>query len=254
MARARHVLLQEHAAVAKVAAGEPTHAVEGGAQLGLVGALLHADAAAAGGALEHHGIADALRFAAAPGADPAAGRCPAAAAGRWPRPAHAPCVCSPKSRICARRRADEGNAGALAVLGELRVLAQETIAGMDRLRAAGDRRLEDAVGTQVAVRGRSPPDQHRLLGIAHVQAAAVGLGIDRDRRDLQPAQACARCGRQWRRDWRSGLSRTTRILARRAVPARYQELRVVPQSDGKFSPPPRSESVSVSDCRRCRDC
>jgi hypothetical protein len=137
----------------------------------------------------------------------------------------------------------------------LGVLAQETIARVDRLRAGSDRRLEDAIGSQVAVGSGWAADGYRLIGVAHVQAAAIGFRIDGHGADVQPAQRALNAAGNGAavRD-QDLVEQPVPSRARRAVPANYQELRVVPQSDGKFSPPPGSESVSVSDCRRCRDC
>ena len=102
----------------------------------------HADAAAARGALEHDGIADAsgrraalrpLRFQQI--------RCPAAAARRFRAAMRARRVLQAECAHLFRRGSDEDDARALAGFGESGVLAQESVAGMDRLGArAGARR------------------------------------------------------------------------------------------------------------------
>ncbi len=58
VAGALHVFLQEHVPVAEVRLGQMARALEGAGELLLVVADLDADAAAARGRLEHHGVAD----------------------------------------------------------------------------------------------------------------------------------------------------------------------------------------------------
>ena len=84
------------------------------------------------------------------------------------------------------RRADEDDALGRQRLGEGGVLGEEAVARMDRLGAGRERRLDDPLDPQVALRGGRRPDRHRLVGHAHVQRLGIGLGVDRDRRDAQP--------------------------------------------------------------------
>ena len=58
-----------------------------------------------------------------------------------------------------RRRADPDQAGGLDRLGEVRVLAQEAVAGMDRLRARRACRGDDLVDAQVRVGGALAADR-----------------------------------------------------------------------------------------------
>ncbi len=76
-----------------------------------------------------------------------------------------------------RRGADEGDAGGLAGFGEVGVLGEETVAGVDGLRAGSLGDLQDPVGAQVALGGGRRAEQHGLVGLAHVADAGVGFGI-----------------------------------------------------------------------------
>ena len=74
-----------------------------------------------------------------------------AVASRGPRDAERPaaslaCTLSPIMRICSGARADEGEAVLLHHLGELGVLRQEAVAGMDRVGAGDGRRRERIAG------------------------------------------------------------------------------------------------------------
>ena len=88
--------------------------------------------------------------------------------------ARAVCLRPNCAHLC-RRRADEGQPLPLAVFGELRVLAQEAIAGVDGLGARGNGGLQDAIGPEIRIRCRCAADRDRLVGIARMRAAAIGL-------------------------------------------------------------------------------
>ena len=79
---------------------------------------------------------------------------------------------SPIARIAAGRRADEGEPRRLHRLDELRVLRQEPVARMDRLRPGRQRRRDDRLAAQVALRRRRRADPHRGVGHRHVLRAA----------------------------------------------------------------------------------
>ena len=83
--------------------------------------------------------------------------------------------------------ADERQAGARARGGELGVLGQEPVAGMDRVGARRARRVDQRVGAQVALARGAGADRHGLIGHAHVTGAAIALGEDRHRRQAQVA-------------------------------------------------------------------
>ena len=83
------------------------------------------------------------------------------------------------------RRADEDDAGGRAGPGEIRVLREEAVAGVDRLGAGGARDLDDAVGTQVGIaRGRGA-DRMRLIRQRDVQGVGIGLAEHGDAADAQ---------------------------------------------------------------------
>ena len=81
------------------------------------------------------------------------------------------------------RRADEDDLLPLEPPGEIRVLGEEAVAGMDGLGARPPDGLDDAVHVEIALRGRRGPDEDRLVGEADVEGGAVRLGIDGDARD-----------------------------------------------------------------------
>ncbi len=82
-----------------------------------------------------------------------------------------------------RTRTDEDEAGTLHPFGEIRVLAEEAVAGMDRLGIGDLGRGDDRRDVEVAFQGRGRPDAHRLVGHAHVLEVAVHGGMHRDRLD-----------------------------------------------------------------------
>jgi hypothetical protein len=95
-------------------------------------------------------------------------------------------VLQPHGADRARRRPDEDEAGLLHRLHEIRVLRQEPVARMDRLRARRPGCLDDAARLQVALaRGRGA-DMHRLVGHRHMHGPRIGIGIDGDGGDAHP--------------------------------------------------------------------
>ena len=81
------------------------------------------------------------------------------------------------------RRADEGDAAPRADLGELRILGQKAITGMQGIATGGDREVHDTVGIEIAA-DRVGAQIIGLVGLFDVQGAAVGIGIDRHRLDV----------------------------------------------------------------------
>ena len=77
------------------------------------------------------------------------------------------------------RRPDPREARRLDRLGEVAVLRQEAVAGMDRVRAGPLRRTDQLLGIEIA------PDRDRLVCGARVQRACVVLGGDGDRADAE---------------------------------------------------------------------
>ena len=70
--------------------------------------------------------------------------------------------------------------GGLAGGGEVGVLAEEAVAGMDGVGAVPAGGVEDAVDAEVALGGGRGPDVRGFVGHADVQRRAVGVGVDGD--------------------------------------------------------------------------
>src|SRR4030065_134890 len=70
--------------------------------------------------------------------------------------------------------------------GEGRLRGEEPVAGVDRMRPARERRVEDAVDPQVGLPRRGGTDRSRLVGQPHVQGCPGGLGIDGEGGDAPP--------------------------------------------------------------------
>ena len=83
-------------------------------------------------------------------------------------------------------RTHEGDALFDDRLGKGRVLAQEAVAGVDRvgLRLLGG--ADDPVDAQVAVARGGVADLDGLVGHPHMQRTGVGFGVDRDGLDAEP--------------------------------------------------------------------
>ncbi len=85
---------------------------------------------------------------------------------------------SPIERMADGRRPDELDVAARADLREVRVFAQEAVAGMNRIRIADLRGADDAVDLQIALVARAGADADGLVGELHVERIHVGLGIN----------------------------------------------------------------------------
>ena len=90
-----------------------------------------------------------------------------------------------------RRRADEDDARLVAGAGEVGVLGEEAVAGVDRLGARLLGGLDDLLDVQVALGRDRGADQEGLVGLAHVRRIAVDLGVDGDRADAHLLQVRA---------------------------------------------------------------
>ena len=189
MARPLQVFLQQHSVIAEGGRGLASGAGQ------LCGEILrpqhrpHALAAAAGAGLNQNGEADArglgrqqrivLRLTMI------------ARHGRHAGRHHQPLALGLAAHGAngGGRRADEGDAGIGAALREFRILRQETIAGVDRLRAGATRHVEDDVAAQVGLRGRRGADRVRLIRLPHMHGAGIGVGEDGDGADAHGARA-----------------------------------------------------------------
>src|SRR5262249_15382056 len=76
--------------------------------------------------------------------------------------------------------ADEDQAGIGASLREIRVLGEESIAGMNRFSAALAGGHDDGIDIEIAFLGSRGADRRRRIGELHMQRIAVGVGVDRD--------------------------------------------------------------------------
>jgi hypothetical protein len=75
------------------------------------------------------------------------------------------------------RRADPGQAGVGHRLGELGVLGQEAVPGMDGVGAGAAGGRQDEVGAQVRGRGRGAGQAHGVIGLCHMRGVRVGVGV-----------------------------------------------------------------------------
>ena len=147
----------------------------------------HAPSAAAGRGLDDHGVADPAGDLATlvDGAD----RLDDAGEQRQPGVCHEPS----RRRLVAhllhdlRRWAHEREPLARADLGEVRVLGQEPVAGVDGVGAGTERGLHDVGHMEVAAPRRGRSDVHRLVGQADHGGVPVGGRVDGDDLDAELA-------------------------------------------------------------------
>ena len=83
--------------------------------------------------------------------------------------------------------ADEDEAAFLHALGEIRVLRQESVAGMDRDRIGHFGRADDRGHVEIALRRGRRADADGFVRQQHVLEAVVGGGMRRDRLDAELA-------------------------------------------------------------------
>ena len=84
--------------------------------------------------------------------------------------------------------ADKGQPRRFAGLGEGRVLRQKAVAGVDRPGAALLRGGNDLLRGQIGLRRRAVAEAEGFIGVADMQTAQVGFGIDGDALHLHRAQ------------------------------------------------------------------
>ena len=84
-----------------------------------------------------------------------------------------------------RRRADELDVRGAADFGEVGVLAQQAVAGMNGIDVGDFRCADYRRNIQIALCRAWRPDADGLIGKAHVQRVAVGLAVDGDRANAQ---------------------------------------------------------------------
>ncbi len=137
----------------------------------------HPPPAAAAGRLDHDGVADA---------GGGAGRLPVRRdllAARHHRNARLPHQLAglhlvPQGANGLRGGPYPCDASVQAGLGEVRVLGQEAVAGMQGVGAGLPDDLDDALAVEVALAGRRRADEVGLIGVAHMEGVAVRLRID----------------------------------------------------------------------------
>ena len=76
--------------------------------------------------------------------------------------------------------ADEHEAALLDAFGEIGVLGEKAVAGMDRFGVGHFGGADDGGDIEIALRRRGRPDAHRLVGELHVLGFGIGLGVDDD--------------------------------------------------------------------------
>ncbi len=187
MARALDVLLDKYAAVAEVVLPQALDRIEGVAQLGGAIAHAHADATAAGGALEHHRVTDLF----------ASEQCGVEVFQQFGAFEHgyampfgqgACGVLEAEDPQLLRCRADKGDARRFAGFGKGGVLGEKAVAGVDGLGATLPGGVEDLLHHQVRVGGRAIAEAQGLVGLLDMQAGGIGFGVNRDAFDLKGAQ------------------------------------------------------------------
>ena len=87
----------------------------------------------------------------------------------------------------ARGRADERQSRLGHGLREARVLGQEAVAGMDRVRSRGARGVEQRVDDEVGLARGWRADAHRLVGEPDERRIGVRIGVHGDRREAHRA-------------------------------------------------------------------
>ena len=183
VAGARQVALDQHLVVTERGRGLALGQGQGFGEVGWGGDDAHALAATAGAGLDQHGIADAIGLrgqvggvlvgAVVAGDEGDAGLLHQGLGGGLA--AHG-----------ADGRgggADEHEAGLRAGLGEVGVLGQEAVSGVDGLGAGLVRGGDDPLLVQVGVARRRRADRDCDVGHRGVQRALVGLGVDGDGAD-----------------------------------------------------------------------
>ena len=78
------------------------------------------------------------------------------------------------------RGTDEVDAGRFDGIDEIRVLRQETVTGMDRLRARPLCRLDDPVTDEITLGRGCGADMHRFIRHLDMQRPRIGVRIDGD--------------------------------------------------------------------------
>ena len=177
------VALEEHRPVAERRGGLPVGTLDGLREIGCGSDDPHPAPAATRAGLDQDRVADALARSGQVGRGQP-GRVDAGQAGhpgadhqrlRRQLVAH--------GRDGAHRRADPGEPRGEDVGGETGVLGQEPVAGMDCVRARGQRGGDEEVAAQVGLTGGVARQPYGRVGFVHVGRVGVGVAEDRDGRE-----------------------------------------------------------------------
>ena len=84
---------------------------------------------------------------------------------------------------CVGMRSDPDQSRRDDAARERGVLCEKAVSGMNRLRARASRAVDELYAVEITPRRCRRPDVERFVGHLDVQRVAVGVGIDRDRRD-----------------------------------------------------------------------
>ena len=228
VARPLDEALDEHAPVAEARLRLAGRAGKAFAAFAVVEGEPHALAAAAGGGLDHHRIADLARdLHRVVGAFDFAGIAgDRRHAGLLREPLRRDLVAHRAHRV--RQRADERDARFGERLGEVRLLGQEAEAGMHGVGAAAPAGVHDSGDIEVGGDRRRADELDRLVGVAHGEALRVDRVVHGDAGDAQLAQRAddadrdfAAIGDQHLRDVRhDGVAQRARARAARRARAR----------------------------------
>jgi len=103
------------------------------------------------------------------------------------------------AHLAHRRRArpDEFEASLFDRFGKICVFAQEAETRVDRFSPAVECGRQDALGTQIGFGRRRGADPTALVGPTHMLRARVGIRIDRDGRNPEPAAAALDAARDF---------------------------------------------------------
>ncbi len=96
----------------------------------------------------------------------------------------------------------------LADLGEIGVLGEEAVAGMDRVDIGDFRGADDLRNVQIAFAAARRPDADGFIGKANVERVAIGLRINGDGANAQFLAGSSECAARFRRDWQSEFFET----------------------------------------------
>lgn len=159
----------EHAGRTEATGGQPGHPVECRPQFAVVAAHLHADAAAAAGRLQHHGVADlGRRRTRRPGV---VEQLRSREHGNSGGAGRSPCrVLGAEDAQLVWGRPDEGHSRRLDRRCEIGVLGKESVAGVNHVDARRGRGGHQRVDAEVAFAGRRGTQPDGFVGEAHVGA------------------------------------------------------------------------------------